>query len=177
MLLAFLLSAASSISDTARYWQQGVRYTMVAGLDEPSGVLSGTARLVYINHSPDTLRELYFHLYLNAFRPGSLWSADERREHIDRFARLPDPYNAFDHLGQVSVAGTTVTPTYPNAPDSTIARVGLPRPLGPGDSVVVLLQWQSRPSVIPRRQGRQGRRFDFAQWYPKVVVYDKYGWM
>ena len=36
--------------------------------------------------------------------------------------------------------------------------------------------WQARPSTLPRRQGRQGRRFDFAQWYPEVVVYDKYGW-
>ena len=38
------------------------------------------------------------------------------------------------------------------------------------------LEWESRLSVIPRRQGRQGRRFDFVQWYPKVVVYDRFGW-
>src|SRR3989442_12194463 len=52
----------------------------------------------------------------------------------------------------------------------------LPRPLAPGDSLTVELAWQARPSTLPRRQGRQGRRFDFAQWYPKVVVYDRYGW-
>jgi hypothetical protein len=38
------------------------------------------------------------------------------------------------------------------------------------------MEWDARPSTVPRRQGRQGRRFDFAQWYPKVVVYDRYGW-
>ena len=35
------------------------------------------------------------------------------------------------------------------------------------------MSWDARPSTVPRRQGRQGRRFDFAQWYPKVVVYDR----
>jgi hypothetical protein len=69
-----------------------------------------------------------------------------------------------------------VRPTYPFAPDSTIAGFPLPRPLAPGDSLLVDLEWRSRPSMIPRRQGRAGRRFDFAQWYPKVVVYDRFGW-
>ena len=67
-------------------------------------------------------------------------------------------------------------PSYPFAPDSTVARFDLPRPLAPGDSMTVEMQWDARPSTVPRRQGRAGRRFDFAQWYPKVVVYDRYGW-
>ena len=29
---------------------------------------------------------------------------------------------------------------------------------------------------MPRRQGRRGRHYDFAQWYPRVVAYDKHGW-
>ncbi|HUR95864.1 MAG TPA: M1 family aminopeptidase, partial [Gemmatimonadales bacterium] len=46
----------------------------------------------------------------------------------------------------------------------------------PGDSMQVEMAWDARPSTFPRRQGREGRRFDFAQWYPKVVVYDRQGW-
>ena len=65
---------------------------------------------------------------------------------------------------------------YPFAPDSTIVRFDLPTPLAPGDSMTVEMEWDARPSTVPRRQGRAGRRFDFAQWYPKVVVYDRYGW-
>ena len=38
------------------------------------------------------------------------------------------------------------------------------------------MDWDARPSIPPRRQGRRGRAFDFAQWYPRVVVYDQYGW-
>ncbi len=162
--------------DTAGYWQQDVRYAFRAALDEPSGVLVAAGRIVYRNNSPDTLRAFYVHLYLNAFRPGSRWSESERREGIHRFGFLPDPYNAFERLGRVQADGVGVEPIYPFAPDSTIAGFPLPRPLAPGDSVTVDVEWQSRLSVIPRRQGRALRRFDFAQWYPKVVVYDRYGW-
>jgi hypothetical protein len=76
----------------------------------------------------------------------------------------------------VRIDGSQVEPIFPFRPDSTIVRFALPQPLRPGDSVSVDLEWDARPSTIPRRQGRQGRRFDFAQWYPKVVVYDRYGW-
>jgi hypothetical protein len=72
--------------------------------------------------------------------------------------------------------GTPVAAIYPFAPDSTIVRFALPRPLPPQETMVVEMEWDARPSTVPRRQGRQGRRFDFAQWYPKVVVYDRYGW-
>src|SRR5439155_19554197 len=41
---------------------------------------------------------------------------------------------------------------------------------------VVGIGWRAPPSTLPRRQGRQARRLDFARWYPKVVVYDRWGW-
>jgi len=177
LLLAQAHSAPRAVpGDTAGYWQQDVRYTIRAALDEPSGVMMAAGRIVYRNNSPDTLRAFYVHLYLNAFRPGSRWAESERREGVRRFGELPDPYHAFERLGRVSVDGASAAPRYPFAPDSTVAGFDLPRPLAPGDSLVVELEWQSRPSVIPRRQARAGRRFDFAQWYPKVVVYDRLGW-
>jgi hypothetical protein len=52
----------------------------------------------------------------------------------------------------------------------------LPAGLAPRDSIRVVFEWDARPSTVPRRQGRQGRTFDFAQWYPKVAVYDRAGW-
>jgi hypothetical protein len=170
------LPARVVAADTARYFQQDIRYTVRAALDEPSGVLVAAGRLVYRNNSPDTLRDLYFHLYLNAFRPGSLWSADETREGIQRFADLAEPFSAFEHLQHVVVGRQDLAVDYPNTPDSTIAHVRLPVALAPGDSLEAALGWEARPSVVPRRQGRQGRRFDFAQWYPKVCVYDRHGW-
>ncbi|MGH7671264.1 MAG: M1 family metallopeptidase, partial [Gemmatimonadales bacterium] len=162
--------------DTAGYWQQRVAYEVTASLDEPSGVLTGLVRIRYVNRSPDTLPDFYVHQYLNAFRPGSRWAAADSAERRDRFQRLQDPDYAFERITAATVMGAALAPDYPYAPDSTIAHWTLPRPLPPGDSMVVEIGWQARPSTLPRRQGRRGRRFDFAQWYPKVVVYDKHGW-
>jgi len=158
------------------YWQQRVAYEIVASVDEPSGVLSGNVRITYVNQSPDTLRDFSVHQYLNAFRPGSRWAAADSAEQRVRFQHMQDPDYAFERITTATVMGERRAPDYPYAPDSTIAHWRLPRPLAPGDSLVVDIAWQARPSTLPRRQGRQGRRFDFAQWYPKVVVYDKYGW-
>ena len=172
-MLALLLLIAPA--DTS-YWQQRVAYEISASLDEPSGVLSGRVRIRYVNQSPDTLHDFNVHQYLNAFRPGSRWSAADSAEQRVRFQHLKDPDYAFERITASTVMGERRAPDYPFAPDSTIAHWALPRPLAPGDSLVAEIEWKARPSTLPRRQGRQGRRFDFAQWYPKVVVYDWYGW-
>ncbi len=169
--------ASSPPAGPGRYFQQDLHYTISARLDEPSGVLAGSGQMRYRNNSPDTLTTMAFHLYLNAFRPGSKWAARETAENgRSWYAILPDPYYAYERLGHVAIGGVAVEARYPGAPDSTVVEFSLPRPLPPGDSVVVDLEWQARLSVIPRRQGRRGRRYDFAEWYPEVAVYDRYGW-
>jgi hypothetical protein len=171
-----LLVALLAASDTGSYWQQQVAYRITASLDEPSGVLTGHERITYVNRSPDVLRDLYVHDYLNAFRPGSRWSTVDSAEGRVRFQHLADPDYAFERIMASTLMGEALRPDYPYAPDSTITHWTLPQPLAPGDSLVVEIDWQARPSTVPRRQGREGRRFDFAQWYPKVVVYDRHGW-
>src|SRR5690606_22748922 len=64
----------------------------------------------------------------------------------------------------------------PGAPDSTVMGVPLPEPIAPGATVTVEMDWDARPSTTPRRQGRRGRHFDFAQWYPRIAVFDRGGW-
>jgi peptidase M1-like protein len=169
-------SAVVPSPSPAQNWQQEVAYQIEARLDEPRGVLAGRERIRYTNRSPDTLTSFSLHLYLNAFRPGSRWAAADSAEGRRRFNDLRDPDYAFNHVRNVRIMGERVLPSYPFAPDSTIVRFVLPRRLAPGDSMPVEMEWDARPSTVPRRQGRQGRRFDFAQWYPKVVVYDRYGW-
>jgi hypothetical protein len=174
--LALLMLQQSPAPSEPPPWQQEVAYHITARLDEPSGVLAGDERIEYRNASPDTLTSFSLHLYLNAFRPGSRWSDVDSAEGRRRFNDLRDPDFAFNHVTGVRIMGEQVEPGYPLAPDSTIVRFALPKPLAPGEAMTVEMAWDARASTTPRRQGRQGRRFDFAQWYPKVVVYDQYGW-
>src|SRR5438105_917653 len=163
--------------DTVGYWQQRVAYTIAATLDERAQRVRARGTLRYVNNSPDTLREMYVHQYLNAFRPGSKWSEIDEREGRVRFQHLKEPYYAYESFtAPVRVNGLVVAVEYPDAPDSTVARFALPAPLAPHDSLVVAFEWDARPSTVPRRQGRRGRHWDLAQWYPKVAVYDRGGW-
>ncbi|HEV8497957.1 MAG TPA: hypothetical protein VGQ56_13880, partial [Gemmatimonadaceae bacterium] len=163
--------------DTVGYWQQNVHYQIVATLDEAQTKLRADGVLTYTNNSPDTLREMYFHQYLNAFRPGSKWSAVDEHENRVRFQNLTDPNYGYERLTQAPVVnGIPVIVDYPGAPDSTVMHLRLPTPLAPHDSIRIRFVWDARPSVVPRRQGRRGRTWDFAQWFPKVAVYDRGGW-
>ncbi len=176
VLALFALQQPVAAAGPTPYWQQRVVYQINARLDEPTQTLSGDERVLYFNHSPDTLRTISFHLYLNAFRPGSRWSDADSAEQRRRFNDLKDPNYGFNHVDNVKIDGVAVQPVWPFGRDSTIVRFTLPRVLPPGDSMVVTMDWDARTSIPPRRQGRRGRSYDFAQWYPKVVVYDKYGW-
>ncbi|MDQ6828734.1 MAG: hypothetical protein M3081_07690, partial [Gemmatimonadota bacterium] len=169
--------SSPSSADTVGYWQQGVRYSVIAVLNEAGLKLSGVGDMVYVNHSPDTLREMYVHQYLNAFRPHSKWSDVDEREGRVRFQHLADPDYGYERFtAPPTVNGTAVRVEYPGAPDSTVARFALPSLLAPGDSITVHFEWDARPSTVPRRQARRGRHWDFSQWYPKVAVYDRWGW-
>ena len=176
IVLALLALQQPGAADPLPYWQQDVTYEIAARLDEPSGILRGTERIEYRNNSPDTLTTFSLHLHLNAFRPGSRWADADSAEGIRRFNDLRDPDFGFNHVAGVRIMGAPAEPIYPFAPDSTVVRFTLPHALGPGQTMTVELEWDARPSTLPRRQGRRGRRFDFAQWYPQVVVYDRRGW-
>ena len=157
--------------------RQRASYVITARLDEAAAKLVAEGRMVYVNNSADTLREMYVHQYLNAFRPGSKWSAVDEREGRVRFQRLADPDHGYERFTAAPrVDGVEVRVDYPGSPDSTVAHFMLPRAVAPGDTTIVAFAWEARASTVPRRQAHRGRSWDFSQWYPKVAVYDNGGW-
>lgn len=81
--LFFLFSTFAQAQDFR--WQQKAEYVMDVTLDVASHKLAGTQKLTYHNNSHDTLTKVFYHLYFNAFQPGSMM--DVRSRHIQD----PDP--------------------------------------------------------------------------------------
>src|SRR5215218_4135111 len=123
-----VLQPTPPAGDTAGYWQQRVAYTIVAHLDEGLMGFTAQGRLRYVNNSPDTLHEMFFHQYLNAFKPGSKWSEADAREHRVRFQELREPNYGYERFTRAPmVDGVPTLVDYPGSPDSTVARLRLPR--------------------------------------------------
>ena len=158
-------------------FRQGVVYRVEARLEEGPDVLHGRAELRYTNRAPEALDTLWFQQYLNAFRPNSAWARyDTENQDESPFQNLGPDEHGYERLGSVTVDGVAVSPVYPGAPDSTVVAFPLPAPLRHGATAVVRIDWTARLATLPRRQGRRGRHFDFAQWYPRIAVYDSEGW-
>jgi hypothetical protein len=124
-------------------------------------VVTGTAEIRYRNLRADTLSFFTLSLGHNAFRPGAAaWPVgDSSGRRATGFQRLHD----------VRLNDLPVIPQWPNSPDSSTARLPLPRPLLPGDSVVLTLAWEARPPSLMWRIERRGRRIDLVAWYPRLM--------
>jgi len=57
--------------NSSAYWQQHIDYTMNIDVDAENHQYKGTQQVIYTNNSPDELTKVYYHLYFNAFQPGS----------------------------------------------------------------------------------------------------------
>lgn len=162
-------------------WQQRVQCTLTVDLDVRTHAFSGTETLVYQNNSPDTLRVLYFHLYFNAFKPGS--EMDLRSRTItDPDPRVGDRIAALtpDQVGDLRCSGMTQDGK-PVALEhlGTILRVTLAKPLLPKRSTTLHFDYRGQVPVQIRRSGRdnaEGIAYSMTQWFPKVAVYDHRGW-
>jgi hypothetical protein len=163
-----------------------VQYKMSAQLDPPTKIVKGHYTLTWWNHTEDTIPDLYFHLYLNAFknmdstfmREGST----SRRAGLLRFwTTKPESLKwGWVDIDKLQIVGgddltkaiTLVHPDDDNAMDQTVARVVLPRPIPPHGSLELSVDFTSK---LPRGLARTGFLDDYflvAQWFPKIAVYE-----
>ena len=77
-LPALFLIISTPIFAQNGYWQQHVNYVMDIDFDAAQHSFVGQQTLTYTNNSPDTLTRVFYHLYFNAFQPGSMMDVRSR---------------------------------------------------------------------------------------------------
>lgn len=192
-VLATFLTSALLQAQSNGYWQQQVDYKMNVVMDVAHYRYQGHQELVYTNHSPDTLKRVFYHLYNNAFQPGSEMDArlqaiadpdrrmvkkvkvDGKEVKQSRIAQLKP-----DEIGYLKITNFKQDGVDAVAKEvGTILEVTLAQPLLPNSSTVLSLDFDGQVPVQIRRSGRnnvEGVEFSMAQWYPKMAEFDFEGW-
>lgn len=175
------------------YWQQHVNYTMDIDMDVKSFQYQGIQKLVYTNNSPDDLKQVFYHLYFNAFQPGSemdirlqnMEDPDTRMVNNIGTENAPQYQSRIallkpDEMGYIKVLSLTQDGKKVNYKvDGTILQVTLNNPILSGESTVFDMKFVGQVPVQIRRSGRNnkgGVALTMTQWYPKMAEYDFQGW-
>ena len=165
----------------AQYWQQKADYTMSVDLEAESANYFGTQKLVYTNNSPETLSKVFYHLYFNAFQPGSDM-AIRLKNGADKNGRFKVDIDSLslEQSGFLKVSSLRQNGKKTKIKEAgTILEVTLNESISPGKSTVLELDFSGHVPDLIRRAGKnssEGIAFSMAQWYPKLCEYDVDGW-
>jgi Peptidase family M1 domain len=188
-LLLFILFNLSTQAQSDR-WQQHVKYTMDIDMNVAANQFKGMQTLEYTNNSPDSLNKVFYHLYWNAFQPGSAMDVHSREQgkimvngHPDWDNRVRD---RIYHLKPNEIGYDSVISLMINGVDQpfkyheTILEVDLKQPIAPNSTVTFTVQFKAQVPLQVRRSGRDNPttlvRYSMSQWYPKMCEYDYEGW-
>lgn len=150
-------------------------YAIRATLDAATHQLRGSAVITWTNASAGAVRELWLHLYMNAFKN-------------DQTLFLRSPYGAgrsgarahaygyidVQKLTARELQGRDLWPSAdrhsPNEPDDqTDIRVPLPEAVAPGGTLTLDVEFVVQLPEIVERTGHSGSFHFVAQWFPKLA--------
>ena len=181
-LIICLAAIGNSFFSQHGYWQQKVVYNMDIEMDVNAHQFSGKQEIVYTNNSPDKLNKVFFHLYYNAFQPGSMMDVRSRTIEDpdprvdDRISKLTPNEIGYHKISSITdKKGNKLS----HSVDGTIMEVKLNSTLNPGKSTKINIEFKSQIPIQIRRTGRdnsEGVAYSMTQWYPKLCEYDKEGW-
>lgn len=178
-LLVFF--SQSLTAQRAGYWQQEVDYKMDIVMDAAKHQFSGKQEIIYKNNATEDLNKVFFHLYFNAFQPGSMMDVRSRTiddpdgRVRDRIFKLSEDEIGYQHIKSVKVNGDQLAFNV----EGTIMQVNLLEPIKPGKKAKFELEFEGQVPLQIRRSGRdnaEGIEFSMTQWYPKMAEFDHEGW-
>jgi hypothetical protein len=164
------------------YWQQEIKYDIEVDFDHEIHQFNLSQEITYTNNSPDDLNKVFFHLYYNAFQPGSMMDVRSRiikdpdSRVGDRIHRLKPSEIGFQKI--ISLKNEKGYDLKFNE-QGTILEVFLEKPLRAGKKIKLSMLCHSQVPVQIRRTGRYNKEnvaYSMTQWYPKMCEYDHEGW-
>ena len=178
-LLFLLLFVQFSFSQN--YWQQHVDYKMDINMDVSDFTFNGEQELVYTNNSPDTINKVYYHLFFNAFQPGSQMDVRSRtirdpdRRVGSRIFELEE--KDYGILDVISLKQDGKKIVFEQKETVLLARLN--SPLLPGEKTTLSMVFDGQVPLQIRRSGKlnkEGVDLTMTQWFPKLSEYDEEGW-
>lgn len=155
-------------------------YTLEAHLDAELHRVAATGTIRWTNRTANPTAELYFHLYLNGFANSSssyLRDASEEAEllaeHGWGFIEVEELRDSAGH--DLAASLEFVAREDGNAKDRTVARVRLPSPVLPGQTIELRTRFLSQLPYVVSRTGFKNDFHFVAQWFPKLGVFEPDG--
>lgn len=147
-------------------------YEMELEMDDENRVLSGQELVTYYNRSDKPLKDIYFHIYPNAFNnkeTSPVMFGDISYAYPKGFS----PCNI--NILNVSVGGKKISYTICGT-DSTILCLKLNRPVKKGKKLHIQIDFRLKIPESRDRIGYYDGSYIFGNWYPIAAVYDNRGW-
>ncbi len=190
LVFVFFLIAGTALFAQPDRWQQRVKYVMDIDMNVQTNRFTGKQKLEYWNNSPDTLTRVFYHLYFNAFQPGSMMDTRSRRQgsitvgrSVDWDQRVKDRIINLkpDEIGYQKILSLKMNGRKQEFKVlETILEVTLDKPILPRSKVVFDMEFEAQVPLQVRRSGRDNPtsrvRYSMSQWYPKMCEYDYEGW-
>ena len=178
-LLLFLILFYSQITTAysqKNYWQQQVDFKIDVTLNDKDHTLDGFVKMDYFNHSPDTLRFIWFHVWPNAYKNDRTAFSDQLLEN----GRTDFYFSSSNQRGYINRLSFKVNGQLAKMEDhpteQDIIKIVLPQPLAPGGSAKIQTPFHVQLPFNFSRGGHVGQSYQATQWYPKPAVYDRKGW-
>ncbi len=158
------------------YFQQEVHYDIDVTLDDSLHTLTGSEQLVYVNHSPDILNEIYFHLWTNGYKDQTTAFAKQqvRIGRTSFYFSPPEKRGQYNEIEFFLKGEKLDWNYYKNNPD--IAIVKLTKPLPPEGKAIINIKFTEKIPRFYSRLNHVKQQYNITQWYPKPAVYDREGW-
>ncbi|MBL7995312.1 M1 family metallopeptidase [bacterium] len=193
ILFLTLLATATTVFSQIKIFDKPLspriaNYAMKARLFPETKIVEASYVLNWWNASNDTIRELQFHLYLNAFKnEKSTFIRESGGRHRSGEIKLEkENWGFIDVLSMKVLDGEElkskiefIHPDDDNADDQTVIRIVLSKPILPSQSIQISCEFRSKLPRVYARTGFSDDQDDFflvGQWFPKIGVWRNGAW-